>query len=288
MTGVSFWKEINSRLPRIDNALHLFFKNNDGSGSLIPQSKDDRNTVTLLMQKQIPGKKSPVEFMHPGITRVDFKNDGAGLGVAVDKKHLALSWDGQISCSNAGSTVACSVNGSSKPLPLERKKSKIETEREKPGTREKLKRSEQLRRSFDAASIDLWSEARTNIRDLNGLVLVGAAGAFGAASTAFAFLPALGLAALASPMAVGAPILANGEAFVRNVKGEWFLDDKIDEDRWVSEINIDPVDVDTVSVKQDDEFYFHAGISFKRNLHCVVTEESDVLSFYPARRLKCS
>jgi hypothetical protein len=288
LTGVSFWKEINSRIPRINNALHLFFKNNDGSGSLVPPSKDDRNSITLFMQKQLPGKKTPVEFVQPGITRIDFKNNGAGLGVGVNKKQFILSWNDPISCSNTGSAVACSVNDSLKPLPPERKKSKMDAEREKPGTREKLKRSEQVRRSFDARSINLWSEARTNIRDINGLIFVGAAGAFGVATSAFAFLPALGLATLASPMAIGAPVLANGEAIVRNLKGEWFLDDQIDEDRWISEIDIDPSDVDSAFVKQDDEFYFHAGINFKRQLHCVVTEESDALSFYPTRRAKCS
>ena len=240
------------------------------------------------MQKYLDGKKGPVEFVRPDTDQVEFINNGAGLGVGISKKDLILSWNDGISCSSAGKKVSCSVTGSTKPEIPGIEKSAVERARLKPGARKSLKRAEQTLYDFDTTHLDLWNEAKTNIRDINGLIFVSAAVSFGAAATPFAFLPALGLATLAAPLAVGAPVLANGEAIIRNHNSMWFFSNKIDENKWISEIKIDPADVDSVTIKQNDEFYFHAGIKLKKQLHCTITEESDILSIYPTRRLTCT
>ena len=271
------------------NMFNVIFENNDGSGSLVHPTRDDRNFITLFMQKQSDGKKHPVEFINPRTKQLDFSNNGAGIGVAIDKKRLLLSWNDKISCETTGDKVSCSVTGTTKPsIPIV-EKSAVERSRTSSAAKKVLKREGDTLHEFDTSHLDLWNEAKTSIRDINGIVLAGVAGAFWAATTGFAFLPVLGLMTLAAPLAIGVPVLSNGESINRNHNGKWFLSNDIDdEDKWISKIDIDPSNIDNVTIKQDDEFYFHANVKLKHQSHCKIDEESDVFSIYPDRRLTCT
>ncbi len=284
MTSVTFWKEINSRLPSLDGALHEFFKNENGS-SMIKKPIDNRNTITLFMKKDT-GKQPETEYIHPDTLAVEFVNNGGDLGISINKKDMRLSWSGKPACTNQGMVTSCVVE-SRVDDPVALFGSPKEGLRMKPAAKKVLKRKEQERISFKTGGIDLWTGAKTNVRDINQVAAFGASVAAGGAAFASYFLPAMGLLLVASPMAIGATSLANGESAARNNNGHWYLDGNMNDDGWISALDVSPRLVKKVTIFQDDEFYFHARVDFDKKLSCKVTEESDIVSIYPARRLTC-
>ena len=150
-----------------------------------------------------------------------------------------------------------------------------------------LKRKQQTRESRVFDTIDLWTEAKTNVRDINQIALFSGAVGLGIGVLGGFTLPALGIIAVSSPMLVGAPVLANTEAFTRNKKGEWYIDGDMRDFKWINKLDIDPMDVEKVTIFQDDEFFFHTKIFLRKPLECKTMEESDMLTYFPERRLEC-
>lgn len=285
MKELAFWKEINSRLPDVRNAFHEFFKWNDGSGSLFPEAKDKRNSITLFMQsKDDNGKKEKKRFVDPSVDEINVSSSGGNIAVNVNKKKFSISWNGNISCIEKDDRVGCKVDGNPVYAWFSDAKKGL---RHKPRVKKALKHAVQSREKFTASSIDLWSEPKTNVSDINQVALFGSSAILMAGSIAGMFIPALGILTISSPMLVGATALANGEATVRNVKGEWFINGEFGDDKWINDVKFSPSKVDSVSIKQDDEFYFHSSIRFTEPVQCIVQEESDLLSIYPKRRLEC-
>jgi hypothetical protein len=286
-TKLSFWKEINTRLPSIDAVLYEFFKKDDGSGSYFPFKRDDdRNSITLFMERE-QGKVKKTEYIDPSIKEVKFTGN---VGIGVDKKNLVVSWNGTARC-KSGTMTECKIKSSGEPpvIKVSGAKKKIDDFRSSPKNAPVLNRASQTREMIKTGNtIELWKEAKTNVRDITGLAMSGGVVAAVAASTALAFLPSVAFLILASPMLVGATALANGEAFVRNIKGDWYLDSQMRDDSWFSEINVPPSNIESVTIKQDDEFYFHATVNVKKPMSCKIIEESDLLTIYPNRRLDCT
>jgi hypothetical protein len=283
--GVAFWKELNSRMPSLGVALREFFKFNDGSGSPLPKVKDTRNQITLFLEKN-KGNKKTIEYIDPSIHKVVFSNDNGSLNARLQKKRLDLSWDGDIKCLESENTVSCSITG---PITFEPVKSPIKANfRHSDAGKKLFKRSVQTRSAITLpGSVNLWTEAKTNIRDINQIALFGSAGIASVGMIGAYFLPAMGLLTLASPMLFGATTLANSEAVVRNNNGEWFVDADFKDDKWISDIDIPSSKIRSIEIIQDDEFYFHGKINLAEPLKCKVTEESDTLSLYPIRKLDC-
>lgn len=289
MKSVSVWKEVNSRLPTIPGAIHEFFKSDDGEKSFFPKPKDEGKAISLFMKKMNSKGKGKTEYIDPKTRSITFTNDNDTLDVKIDKKRMVFSWNGDVACNEGRHDVTCSVFGSPAIEPKFSDAGEKKTPfRFKPKVKETLQRKQQTRESREFTVIDLWTEAKTNVRDINQLALLGVgAGLAGGVALGFA-LPAVGLLAISSPMVIGAPVLANGEAFMRNNKAEWYIDGDMRDYKWINKINVNPGDVEKVTVFQDDEFFFHAKIFLKEPRECTVIEESDMLTVYPQRRLECN
>lgn len=292
MTGkVAIWKEVESRIPSIQDILYGFFKREDGSGSFFPKSdklSDNRNERTLFMQKELQnGKDKEIRYIDPSIKVIKFVNENGSLSPSVEKKKLFVSWDGEMKCDETIDEVVCSPSGKTDGRVIAGSP-KFSLRQQEP-MKKFLKRLEQTRGKYDFdSSIPMWSEPKTNIRDVNVLALAsGAAAAIGASFLGF-FLPASALFVASAPMLIGAPLLANSEALLRNTHGSWFFNKQLDDDEWFSEIEMDPSNIKEINVKQDDEYYFHANVELKDPVSCILREESDVLTYYPRRRLTCN
>ena len=288
MNKIALWKEVNSRLPTINGAIHELFKSNDGTKSFFPKPKDEGNAISLFMEKFDTEGKGKKEYVDPKTEKLTFINANDTLSVKIDKKKMLLSWEGKIDCSETRHDVACTVYGIPDiPAKFSDASDKKTPFRLKPKVQKALKRKQQTRESRVFDTIDLWTEAKTNVRDINQIALFSGAVGLGIGVLGGFTLPALGIIAVSSPMLVGAPVLANTEAFTRNKKGEWYIDGDMRDFKWINKLDIDPMDVEKVTIFQDDEFFFHTKIFLRKPLECKTMEESDMLTYFPQRRLEC-
>lgn len=289
MNEVALWKEVNSRLPSIKGAIHELFKSKDGSKSFAPVSEDPVSNISLFMEKSGNGKKGKTEYIDPSTKTITFSNDNGTLDVKIDKKKMRLSWDGKIDCAEDRHDVRCSISGSTGiTAKFSDASDQKESFRLRPSVQKALKRKQQTREIDKFDVLDLWTEAKTNVRDINQIALIAGSAALGAGILSGFILPALGLLTLSSPMLVGAPLLANYETTVRNEKAEWYINGDMRDDKWINKLKIDPINIEKITIYQDDEFYFHTKIFMKEPVSCKIMEESDVISIFPERRLECS
>jgi len=287
MNHAVFWKEANSRMPSIRNAISELTKFKDGSGALIPPSDDKRNQINLFIERQKSGKKN-VEYIDPFVTKISFINENSSLNAKIKKKRFELSWNGGVDCLENGPKVECKVRDAP-VLPPAAIDESSPGFRKSPLGQKMLRRLAQTRESISFENeMNLWTGSKTNVRDVNGIALAGATGIAVLAASGVFIMPALGIMAVAAPGLGGVAALANGETLARNNNGAWFLDSDFSEDKWISEINIPPSSIRSVDIINDDEFYFHAKLNLSSKLSCKVIEESDLVSVYPNRKLDCN
>jgi hypothetical protein len=271
------------------------FKRDDGSGSLVPKDSKETPVKSLFVETFNKDGKKNVFYVDPMTRKLSFHNRNGSLRPSLGRNKLLLSWSGDIKCKETASTVNCDVDGApvhddtdSPAVNDTSFKEKMNRFRYSPEMKKSLKWKRQSREkvSFDG-EIDLWSEPRTNVLDINSIAMGTGAGIgfLGAASTFF--LPVATFAIMTTPLLIGVPLIATIETLDRSTKTRFHFDEALDDNRWFGNVDIPPSLIKDITVLQDDEYYFHAKVGLRSPVSCLLSEESDVISYHPNRRLTC-